>query len=319
MADVQHDVEGSILPFTVFVPTFNRAHTIRRALDSVAAQTFRECEIVIIDDGSTDGTAELVEQWRREVDLPVTYVVQENAGKHAAHNQALQCARGELFAVLDSDDAFVPEALERLWFHWTSIPESERPGFCGVEGLTAFFDGRVSGTRFPRDVMDSDYITLRREHRIRGDKKGALRTDLLRQFPYPTYPGERHMRPSWLWKNLAQHYRTRYFNEVIQYIEYQPGGLSSNRFRLRMANPRGYRRYFLEEVNRHGHGHGPRDRIDACSMYVRYSWHAGIGPIGQCRDIEPRWLWCLALLPGTVKWLGDRIRMRSLRRERSPS
>lgn len=294
--------------FTVFIPTYNRADLIRRALESIERQTCRDLEVVIVDDGSTDATEDTVSDWRTSTSLPVQYIRQDNAGKHAAHNTGVRHARGELFVVLDSDDMLAPNALERLEAHWNAIPDEERADFCGVEGLTAFFDGTTSGTPFPRNVMDSDYTTMRREHRIRGDKKGALRTDLLRQLPYPTYAGERHMRPSWLWKNLAQRYRTRYFNEVIQLIEYQPGGLSSDRFRLRMANPRGYRRYFEEEVNLHGRAHGWKERYAACTAYVRYSWHAGIGLVSQYRDINSRGLWCLALVPGTAKFLSDRMR-----------
>lgn len=296
--------------FTVFIPTYNRADLIRRALDSIEDQTCRDLEVVIVDDGSADATADVVANWRASTALPVEYIRQDNAGKHAAHNNGVRHARGELFVVLDSDDILVPNALERLEAHWCAIPEAERAGFCGVEGLTAFFDGTVSGTPFPRDVIDSDYITLRSEHRIRGDKKGAIRTDLLLEHPYPAYRGERHMRPSWLWKELARNYRTRYINEVIQQIEYQPGGLSADRFRLRMANPHGYRRYYLDEVNRHRLARVWRERRDACAAFIRYSLHTRVGLVRQWREITQRGTWAAAIPLGIGKFLADLLRVR---------
>ena len=301
---------GAAPLFTVFVPTYNRAGTLRRTLDSVARQTCRDLELVIIDDGSTDDTAELVAEWRRGVDFPVRYVQQANQGQHAAQNRGVQEARGELFVKLDSDDALTPRALAILRHHWESIPAEERDGFAGVEGLTAFFDGTVAGTPFPRDVIDSDYVTLRRHHRIKGDKKNALRTDLLRQWPYPRFEGERHMRPSWLLKNLARTHRTRYVNDVIEWIEYQPGGLSSDRFTLRMRNPKSYRQYHLEDVNVHSRGRPLRDRVTSCASCIRYSRHAGVGWRQTYRDIDEKWLWWLSLPAGLAKWAADARRMR---------
>ena len=301
---------GSRTPrFTVFVPTYNRAGTLRRALDSVAAQTCRDLELLIVDDGSTDDTEELVRSWPRPGDIPLTYVRQPNQGKHAAHNTALEHARGEFFVVLDSDDALTPRALDVLRRHWEAIPPEERAGFAGVEGLTAFFDGTVAGTPYPADVVDEDYVTLRRRHRIKGDKKSALRTDLLRRWPYPRFEGERHMRPSWLLKNLAREYRTRHVNEVIEWIEYQPDGLSSDRFTLRMRNPKSYRHYHLEDVNVHSRGKPLKERVTACASYIRYSLHAGVGWRETYRAVHEHWLWWLALPAGLAKWAADRWRM----------
>ena len=78
----------------------------------------------IMDDGSTDGTRELIAQWQAESNFPIRYFFQENQGKPAAFNHGVQEARGELFLTLDSDDGCIPEALERFKYHWESIPAS---------------------------------------------------------------------------------------------------------------------------------------------------------------------------------------------------
>jgi glycosyltransferase involved in cell wall biosynthesis len=298
--------------FTIFIPTYNRAHLLPRALDSIAAQTYQDFEILIIDDGSTDGTRELVKAWQERAAFPLRYIYQENQGKHVAHNTALNHALGFLTVILDSDDQLSPDALERLLSHWNGIPTAERHHFAGVEGLCARMgDGTIAGSSFPQDVLDADYLTVRRRYRVSGDKKNAIRTDVLREFPFPVFPGERHIRPSLVWKRMAHRYKFRFINEVIQYIEYQQGGLSADRFRLRMRNPRGFRLFFQEEINLHAEpGERWKKRYHDYSHYVRFSIHSGVGLVRQIRDIDSFWIWILAWPAGTLEWMGDRIRMR---------
>src|SRR5258708_17921278 len=118
--------------FTVFTPTFNRSQTLSRVYESLRLQTFRDFEWLIVDDGSTDGTKELVERWQTVSGFPIRYIYQENQGKPAAFNHGVQEARGELFLTLDSDDACVPHALERLKYHWDGIPTAEKDKFSAV-------------------------------------------------------------------------------------------------------------------------------------------------------------------------------------------
>lgn len=98
--------------FTVFTPTYNRSHLLGRLYESLKRQTFRDSEWVIVDDGSTDQTQELVKHWQMEASFPIRYFWQPNSGKHVAYNRGLQEARGFLFADIDSDDFFAPEALD---------------------------------------------------------------------------------------------------------------------------------------------------------------------------------------------------------------
>jgi glycosyltransferase involved in cell wall biosynthesis len=92
---------GSILPkVSVIIPTFERGWCLREAVDSALAQEFANFELIVVDDGSTDGTAELLEAYRPKVRL----LRQENRGVSAARNRGIAAARGELIAFLDSDD-----------------------------------------------------------------------------------------------------------------------------------------------------------------------------------------------------------------------
>lgn len=96
-------------PFiSVVIPTYNRAHCLREAIDSVLAQTFTDYEIIVTDDGSTDNTKDLLQAY-----LPkIRYIYQKNQGVAAARNAAIKDAKGQWIAFLDSDDEWLPSKLE---------------------------------------------------------------------------------------------------------------------------------------------------------------------------------------------------------------
>jgi glycosyltransferase involved in cell wall biosynthesis len=98
--------------FSVIIPTYNRASLVARAIESVLAQTYTNFEIIVIDDGSTDNTGEVVRGFEVAHGERVRYFWQENQGKSVALNNAFPHARGEFIAFLDSDDRWLPEKLE---------------------------------------------------------------------------------------------------------------------------------------------------------------------------------------------------------------
>lgn len=96
---------------TIFTPTFNRAHTLPRLYESLLNQTDYNFEWLIVDDGSSDDTSNLIETFKDEK-FPIRYIYQNNGGKHIASNVGLKAAKGDIFVVLDSDDWFYPNAVQ---------------------------------------------------------------------------------------------------------------------------------------------------------------------------------------------------------------
>jgi glycosyltransferase involved in cell wall biosynthesis len=204
--------------FTVFTPVFNRRHTLGRVWESLRAQRGRDFEWVVVDDGSTDGVSTLLREYERTADFPMTIAHQANAGKHAAWNRGVALAKGELFLPADSDDRFVPETLERLRDLWLSIPKAARPAFSGVNVLCRDPEsGAIVGTPFPRSPMVSQNLELAYVHRVRGEKWGCVRTDVLRENPFPVGEALPFVAESYVWFAIARRYKALCVNEALRY------------------------------------------------------------------------------------------------------
>lgn len=288
--------------FTVCTPTCNRAHTLHRPFDSLRSQTTRDFEWLVIDDGSTDHTRERVARWVREADFPIRYLYQENRGKHVAHNRGILEARGELFLVLDSDDACLPQTLTRFKHHWEQIPASRRARFVGVTGLCASVDGKIVGDKFPADVLDSDFIEIVTRYRVCGEKWGFHRTDVLREFPFPEIPGERFIAEGLVWNRVARKYKTRFVNEAVRIYHESGDSLTANAARIRAESPVGARLYYGEYLAQ------PlplRLIVRNLINYIRFSLHGSYG-LGSIIVESGRRVFALLLFPlGYAVFLRD--------------
>ena len=296
--------------FTVFTPTFDRATTLDRLRASLEAQTLRDFEWLIVDDGSSDGTEALVRGWINTSGLDIRYVRQGNAGKHVAINRGVREARGELFLTIDSDDACVPQALERLLHHWHSIPPRERWRFSGVSVLAEYAGGGMVGEPFPTDVYDSDALRKYFAAVGRGDKWGFHRTEVMRQFPFPEPPGVRHVSMSVAWFAIGRRYRTRFVNETLLIVHQDAHGERLHRFSQRTVPGRliFHRAVVTEYLD--FLASAPALVFASGINYCRYSFHLGIGPCRQVASVRPvasRLLVVASLLPGLAAFVRDII------------
>lgn len=299
--------------FTVLTPTFDRAHTLPRVWESLRAQTFRDLEWVVVDDGSTDGTEALVQGWAATAPFPVVFRKQENRGKHVATNRGVEAATGELIAPLDSDDAIVPHALERLALHWRSIPEDRRAAFYGVVCHCMDPDGRLVGDPFPAPVVDARGLDARYRWHVRGEKWGAVRADLLRSHPFPESIERSLVPESIVWDRLGQAYLARFVNEALRIYHLEPGAgsLGSSGDPARQARGSMLQHRIVIDEHLEYFTAAPGTFLAAAAHYVRFARHAGIGAREQRRALSHRGariLWWLAAPAGLALWAVDRSR-----------
>ena len=124
---------GNLL--TIFTPAYNRAYTIHKCYESLKRQSCKDFEWLIIDDGSTDNTKELVKKWIKETnDFKIRYIYQENQGMHGAHNTAYENIYTELNVCIDSDDYMPNDAVEKIRDAWKKVRDNKK-----ISGRTAVF------------------------------------------------------------------------------------------------------------------------------------------------------------------------------------
>ncbi len=301
--------------FTVYTPTFNRAHTLHRVYEGLQAQTFHDFEWLIIDDGSTDGTDALVRLWQSQAEFPIRYIWKENGGKHTADDLAAKEAHGFIVAAIGSDDSCAPQALAHINDYWNSIPVSMQPAYAGVVVLAAHVGGGLVGPPFPRGLMDSNQLEMVYRHRIGGDCWICVRRDVLRQFPYPQVEGRAtHFNEKTLYFRMARHYTLRYVNDPLLLVYMGSGSLSRPTGTRRQVNARiaaTFAPHYLLVLNEQMDYAriAPRDFFLAAVHYVRYSIYLSTSPIRQVRALntwQARLLWLAALPLGALSYAADR-------------
>lgn len=296
--------------FTVFTPTYNRAHTLHRVFDSLAAQTFHDFEWVIVDDGSTDGTHQLVQQWQSVANFPILYTLQPNSGKHIAFNKGVNLARGELFLPIDSDDGFLPDSLEKMLHWWQLIPDNKRAEFTGIVTLCQFENGDICGDLFVAHPLDTNALDLGHKYKKRGECWGFHRTEVLKQYPFPEDKSVRFVPENIVWDAIASKYKIRCINEPLR-IFYQDSGNQ-----ITKANPQKkalVKDYFLQLLNRdlRYFFDDPKTFIKWAVLYVRYSFHAADGRfmnVSRFSSVGAYALCLAALLPGFAVFCVDYFR-----------
>lgn len=203
--------------FTVFTPVFNGENHLHRIFRSIKEQEFKDFEWIVINDGSTDSSADLIKTFIEEnKDIHAIFLEQPNSGKHLSWNRAVELASGLLFVPADADDYFFSDTLAFFYNKWSELDEVSRSKLSGINVLCLDNDSdNVVGDLFPEDGMLSTNIELELQYRLKGEKWGCVRTDLLKARPFPIIKGS-HFPESWLWYHFSKRFKAICFNKPLR-------------------------------------------------------------------------------------------------------
>mgnify|MGYP002620966711 CR=1 FL=1 len=215
---------------TIFTPTYNRADLLNNLYDSLKKQTSFNFIWMVIDDGSTDNTKEVVDTWKRECkDFEIEYYKKENGGLQSGYVEAIKHLETELAMCIDSDDYATPNAVELIENAW-GICDHDK--YAGLFGLDCYASGKILGGYFSDEQKQVNLIDLCVGKQIRDEADRALviRSDLYKEAkPAKRYPGERTMNATYLHLQISEKYDFAILNAPLIVVNYQPDGLTKGK------------------------------------------------------------------------------------------
>lgn len=232
---------------TVFTPAYNKANTLKRLYESLKKQKNFDSsfEWIVINDGSTDQTDELMQELIKENEIAIHYIQKQNGGKQRAYNEAVQIAKGDYFICMDGDDYFTEDAFQKIEQERKAIQDQDE--IAGI-GFLEYQHGskEIVGSKFPEDRMIATYSDIYYRHHVTGDKQLTFKTKVLKEFPFPVQEGENFISEGIVFNRIAKKYQMVFLNEPIAYVEYLADGYSANYFSLVKKNPKGNMLYLKE-------------------------------------------------------------------------
>ncbi|MFQ9494373.1 glycosyltransferase family A protein [Dorea longicatena] len=223
---------------TVFTPTYNRAYILPKLYNSLCEQTCKNFEWLIVDDGSTDNTSEIIEKWIAERKIEIRYFKQKNGGKQRAHNLGVEKSNGKVFVCVDSDDYVLRDFVEKHLECIEKVKDNKKIG--GVISLQGHEDGTPMGTFFPKGLKQTTISELYGKLGFKGDATLLHYTDIIKKFPFEVEEGEKFIGEGFVYSHIDQYYDLAVLPKILMIKEYLPDGYTKNVRKLTKDNPKGY-------------------------------------------------------------------------------
>lgn len=223
---------------TIFTPTYNREKLLLNLWRSLCKQTKKNFIWLIVDDGSTDHTRELINSWKAISDFEIRYIYQPNSGKHVAHNSAVNLCTTPLFMCVDSDDILTKDAVNLVESYWQSGKQQDNIiGWCTRKGD---LEGNpVHDKNWPQGEPELSCVELFEGLQFHGETALIWKTAALKQYHFPVVNGERFVTERVLYYQMSFIDRLKIKNDIFYLFEYQDDGYTKQGVQLNIKNPMG--------------------------------------------------------------------------------
>lgn len=213
---------------TIITPSNNRAHTLERVYNSIVKQSFRDLKWLVLDDGSTDNTKELIDELKSRNEIDIEYHYHENQKKYLTIQSGIKnFVNTEFFIIMDSDDEFFEESISLFYKEAEKI--KDHPDIGSVVGNTLDSNGSFVGTTFPKSPLDIYIFEMRHKYNVKGGKLSIIQTRKYKEFDYQLdyYKGKGYV-PDDVWQNIFdQKYKSRFINEIMKIYHLDIGDQAS--------------------------------------------------------------------------------------------
>lgn len=220
---------------SIITPTYNRGHLIEKLFLSLENQNNKEFIWIIVDDGSSDNTKDMVDSFINRKTINIKYIYQQNSGKFSALNKAIKASKSELFICVDSDDYLLQDAVEIILNKWKEYREEE--DIIGMVAPRVFKDGELSGNEMPKGVYSLTHNELYYKYGKTGETALIFKTLILNQNLIETNE-EKFLSEEILYDKLDSIGKLKVINNTFYVMgEYLSDGLTKNYFKLWQKSP----------------------------------------------------------------------------------
>ena len=284
---------------SIITPTYNRQELLEKCYESLVAQTNKEFEWIVVDDGSTDNTKDIMgEICNNEHSFNIKYVWKENGGKHTALNASHQYIEGKYVLILDSDDTLTEDAVMQALVGWKKYEKDSEVG------IIIFLKKSQEGELFAYakdEYKKVHLLTYQRTRNVSMDCCEVLRAELFKKYPFPVFEGEKFLAETALWNRIALDSLFVYINIPIYICAYHEDGLTKSGRKMRVSNPIGGMYTSYLRMNKQCR---MIERIKAALLFVCYGKYAGESFVKLIRKAKEQKILCLtAWIPGNLMYL----------------
>lgn len=291
------------MKISILTPTYNRANLLDKLYASILINTNNcsafQVEWLIMDDGSTDNTRRIVQEYEKERIIEVQYFYQENQGKMVAINNLMKKATGDFIIECDSDDFFTKDAFKIIEKSWEECGDLR--GVYALVFLKYTKDGQNMGNEFLENNHESTMFDLYFKEGITGEKALVYNARLRKQFEYELENNEKFITEARLHHKMDLKYIVKCVNKPIMICEYQKEGYTKNINKLFKENPFGYYQYFKEIFDQDMHGVTFKKRLYVYKHYILFSvLTKQKNPIKNVNGINNKIMTAMLYIPGKI-------------------
>lgn len=296
---------------SVITATYNRKTELKTLYKSLLENIIENLEWIIVDDGSSDGTEDLVKDFIEENKIKIKYIKQKNAGKMSAINNGIKYITNPYMFEIDSDDYLVPnfleEAVKDIKKLKLNLNENTSYGIAYLKKIgekPSWFNNNLVSNYISKNKTIKMF-NLYNEYLYQGELLILFKTSIRKKYTYEVEKGEKFITEAYLYNKLDNEYSGVYLqNKVALIAEYQEDGYTKNINKVFFENPKGYFKYYKSNLNMDLKKIKLKKKISFVKNYLFFSYilEKNIRKITKDLNFKQKILIYLLYFPGYIKY-----------------
>ena len=290
------------MKLSILTATYNRANYLAKLYESIKENLKYNItpEWIIVDDGSTDDTKNIVEEFIKENRIIIKYMYQKNSGKMSAINEAVKMATGDLIVDCDSDDYFSDNGFEIIEKNAEKLLKDEE--LYGMAFLKKEENGKISGKEFSQKEYKTTMLDLYFKEDIGGEKILVYNGKIRKMYSHQLEHNEKFITEARMYHKMDEKYKLLAINEVIEIGSYIEDGYTKNINKTFKEDPHGYYMYFKELMQKNMKDVKFSKRLYAIKHYILFGYLTkNRFNVNLIKDRLNKLLYIILYFPGIMK------------------